>query len=173
MKADQQYIYTIQLDLVEAAHGLRMTAERTKEILKDGRAVSRFAEDWVCEVYGLSPQPPNHKGSDAVGARDTNYSIKALTEHGTAARPSSSTGIKRVCTEEIVNNFIKENSVHIFVDNTALPEVRFIAVNSAVLMEWHMSGILGRKSGTISYKKFYKQESISSRETKTHKLRIS
>ena len=168
MKSDTQDIRVITLDAAEAARGMVISESRFVEILSDGRAISRFTEDYACKLYDLTPKPVNHKGSDAEGSGGTNYSVKTLTRNGTAVRLSSNTGVSRSCTYENVKQFIKSVAVHIFVDNTEFPELRFISVYSAVLLDWLHSGILGRDNGQISYKKFYATEEIRARERKNY-----
>lgn len=165
MKNDMQYIYRLILDSAMAAKGMRVPEARFIEIMKDGRSISRFAEDYAVKLYpGLKLQPLNHKGSDATGAKDTQYSVKALTKRGTAVRYSGNSGQGRHCHEKDVREFIKQNAVHIFVDNTKFPELSLISINSGVLMEWYQKGSLGKNNGQISYKSFYKQDEVLVRE---------
>jgi hypothetical protein len=161
MRNDKQYIVDVELDVILAARGMKVSYEKMLYILSDGRAISRFTEEYVCEVYGISPQNINHKGSDAVGALDTYYSIKTLTKGGVAVCLSSNIGKGRTCTEQDVKTFIKGSAVHVFVDNTKLPVLSLMAVNSAELMDWPWNN-----AGKITYNLFYQQENIRNRERK-------
>lgn len=55
MKSDTQDIRVITLDAAEAARGMAISESRFVEILSDGRAISRFTEDYACKTKLPTP----------------------------------------------------------------------------------------------------------------------
>jgi hypothetical protein len=147
-------IYQSSIDIEQAAQGMRISPELYRESLRDGRTIARWAEIWVSVIYKLQLTRTNTYAADSMGSLDSGYSTKALTEHGTAVRLSSNTGIGRKCEEEDVLRAIERVVAYNFVDNTDLPTLSFIQVPSGIIMKWFKEGYIGKK-GTISHRKFY------------------
>ena len=125
------------------------------EILSDGRTISRFTEEWTCDVFGyLRPGSDSH-GFDVVDQNACRYSVKSVTKNGTAVRFSSNTGVGRKCTEDDVLKAIDRVEAFVFVDNTKLPEIYLIQIPKQILKQWFDRKIMSRKNGTIIHAKFW------------------
>jgi hypothetical protein len=147
-------VYVGKVNVHKIAEGCCVSSEKALDAFQDGRTASRFSEEWVVQVFELTRAGNNQKGYDATGTKDSAYSVKTLTQHGTAFRHSRNTGVNRKCTIQDVRDAIEEvDSFHI-VDITQMPYIRFVKVTSGVAQSWLNSGRMS-ETGTMTGVHFY------------------
>lgn len=117
-----------------------LSGEVVEQIFKDGRHLSPFMEQLVCQKFGLT-HVSGCKGHDMIdpGNPEIKYEQKMFTPNGCKFMPSSMVGVGRTFDPAI---FAEKAAklIYIIVSNVAFPDVKIRVVSGTDMLDLYPNG---------------------------------